>query len=186
MSPLLPFVTSYSLMNYFSICDGIGASHCGLQPLGFQYVGVVSEIDKYCNQLINQKYGTEIMATSQNGGNGGGLAPTLSLAELPVRLSVFWGDARERTTRRENLPSLLYDLCANISHDGFVGRMYRVQCLSLGEGYLNGCATNFKIRAWHAACKFFYHPRHFRVFSGSSCTFPAIALIVSLGHCNQF
>jgi DNA (cytosine-5)-methyltransferase 1 len=43
-------------MNYFSVCDGIGAAHAALLPLGYRCVGV-SEIDKYCNQLIEQKYG---------------------------------------------------------------------------------------------------------------------------------
>jgi DNA (cytosine-5)-methyltransferase 1 len=42
-------------MKYVSICDGIGAAHVALQPLGFRCVGV-SEIDKYCNQLISRKY----------------------------------------------------------------------------------------------------------------------------------
>jgi DNA (cytosine-5)-methyltransferase 1 len=42
-------------MDYFSICDGIGASHCGLLPIGYRCVGV-SEIDKFCNQLIETKY----------------------------------------------------------------------------------------------------------------------------------
>lgn len=43
-------------MNYFSICDGIGASHVALLPLGFKCLGV-SEIDKYCNRLLETKYG---------------------------------------------------------------------------------------------------------------------------------
>ena len=43
-------------MNYFSVCDGIGAAHAALLPLGYHCVGV-SEIDKYCNQLIEEKYG---------------------------------------------------------------------------------------------------------------------------------
>ena len=42
-------------MNYFSVCDGIGAAHAALLPLGYRCVGV-SEIDKYCNQLIEEKY----------------------------------------------------------------------------------------------------------------------------------
>jgi DNA (cytosine-5)-methyltransferase 1 len=43
-------------MNYFSVCDGIGAAHAALLPLGYRCVGV-SEIDKYCNKLIENKYG---------------------------------------------------------------------------------------------------------------------------------
>jgi DNA (cytosine-5)-methyltransferase 1 len=43
-------------MNYFSICDGIGAAHAALLPLGYNCVGV-SEIDKNCNELIRKKYG---------------------------------------------------------------------------------------------------------------------------------
>jgi DNA (cytosine-5)-methyltransferase 1 len=43
-------------VNYFSVCDGIGAAHAALLPLGYRCVGV-SEIDKYCNQLIEEKYG---------------------------------------------------------------------------------------------------------------------------------
>ena len=43
-------------MNYFSICDGIGAAHSALLPLGFRCIGI-SEIDKSCNQLIERKYG---------------------------------------------------------------------------------------------------------------------------------
>ena len=43
-------------MNYFSVCDGIGAAHVALLPLGYRCIGV-SEIDKYCNQLIEEKYG---------------------------------------------------------------------------------------------------------------------------------
>jgi DNA (cytosine-5)-methyltransferase 1 len=43
-------------MNYFSVCDGIGAAHMALLPLGCECVGV-SEIDKFCNQLIKSKYG---------------------------------------------------------------------------------------------------------------------------------
>ena len=43
-------------MNYFSICDGIGAAHAALLPLGYRCVGI-SEIDKYCNQLTEKKYG---------------------------------------------------------------------------------------------------------------------------------
>ena len=43
-------------MKYFSVCDGIGAAHVALLPLGFQCVGV-SEIDKHCNKLIHEKYG---------------------------------------------------------------------------------------------------------------------------------
>ena len=42
-------------MNYFSVCEGIGAAHAALLPLGYRCVGV-SEIDKYCNQLIEEKY----------------------------------------------------------------------------------------------------------------------------------
>lgn len=43
-------------MDYFSICDGIGAAHSALLPLGFRCVGV-SEINKFCNRLIYEKYG---------------------------------------------------------------------------------------------------------------------------------
>ncbi|MDR1958894.1 MAG: DNA (cytosine-5-)-methyltransferase [Planctomycetaceae bacterium] len=43
-------------MKYFSVCDGIGAAHAAWIPLGFECVGV-SEIDKYCNKLIETKYG---------------------------------------------------------------------------------------------------------------------------------
>ena len=43
-------------MDYFSICDGIGAAHSALLPLGFRCVGV-SEVDKFCNQLIDKKFG---------------------------------------------------------------------------------------------------------------------------------
>ena len=42
-------------MNYFSVCDGIGAAHVALLPLGYRCVGV-SEIDKYCNKLVEEKY----------------------------------------------------------------------------------------------------------------------------------
>jgi len=43
-------------MNYFSVCDGIGAAHAALLPLGYRCVGV-SEIDKYCKQLIARAKG---------------------------------------------------------------------------------------------------------------------------------
>ena len=43
-------------MNYFSVCDGIGAAHAAFLPLGCQCIGV-SEIDKYCNKLVHEKYG---------------------------------------------------------------------------------------------------------------------------------
>ena len=43
-------------MDYFSVCDGIGAAHTALLPLGYHCAGV-SEIEKNCNQLVQQKYG---------------------------------------------------------------------------------------------------------------------------------
>ena len=42
-------------MDYFSICDGIGAAHAALLPLGYTCAGV-SEVDKFCNKLIESKY----------------------------------------------------------------------------------------------------------------------------------
>lgn len=43
------------MMRYFSICDGIGAAHVALLPLGFNCLGI-SEVDPNCNKLINSKY----------------------------------------------------------------------------------------------------------------------------------
>jgi len=44
------------MINYFSAFDGIGAAHVALCPLGYRCIGV-SEIDKNCNKLIEEKYG---------------------------------------------------------------------------------------------------------------------------------
>ena len=43
-------------MNYMSCFDGIGAIHTAWLPMGYNCVGI-SEIDKYCNELIDRKYG---------------------------------------------------------------------------------------------------------------------------------
>jgi len=43
-------------MNYFSVCDGIGAAHAAFLPLGWKCTGIC-EIDKCCNQLVAEKYG---------------------------------------------------------------------------------------------------------------------------------
>ena len=57
-------------MNYFSVCDGIGAAHAALLPLGYRCVGV-SEIDKYCNKLIEEKYGNTLFKKKEGFKNYG-------------------------------------------------------------------------------------------------------------------
>ena len=52
-------------MDYFSAFDGIGAAHVALQPLGCNCVGV-SEIDKFCNELIDKKYGFKNYGNFEN------------------------------------------------------------------------------------------------------------------------
>jgi len=39
-----------------SCFDGVGAAHAALLPLGYKCFGI-SEVDKFCNQLIDRKYG---------------------------------------------------------------------------------------------------------------------------------
>jgi DNA-cytosine methyltransferase len=44
-------------MRYLSLCDGIGAAHVSFQKLGWKNVGI-SEIDPYCELVINHHYPT--------------------------------------------------------------------------------------------------------------------------------
>ena len=88
--------------------------------------------------------GIETTATFPDGGNGGGLMPTLSLDQLRVLLSPLWGNDEERATLREDLPPLLYDLLTDTSLDGFYGKTYRACYLSTMDGYSDGCCVNFR------------------------------------------
>ena len=77
-------------MKYFSAFDGIGAAHAALQPLGYNCVGI-SEIDKFCNQLIGSKHGFKNYGNFEHWKDWGRINADVIVASPPCTAFSFMG-----------------------------------------------------------------------------------------------
>jgi DNA (cytosine-5)-methyltransferase 1 len=80
-------------MNYISLFDGIGSVHQAFQPLGFSCVGI-SEVNKYCNLLIDKKYGFKNFGDFTNWKNWGRINTDVIVASPPCTAFSFIGRRR--------------------------------------------------------------------------------------------
>ena len=80
-------------MDYFSICDGIGAAHSALLPLGYQCAGV-SEVDRYCNELVKSKFNFENFGDFSRWQTWGSINAGLVIGGTPCTAFSFIGRRR--------------------------------------------------------------------------------------------
>jgi len=99
-------------MDYFSCFDGIGAAHAALLPLGYRCVGI-SEVNKFCNELIDKKYGFKNFGDFTKWKEWGNIGAKVIVASPPCTAFSFIGRRRGTADPAGALtPSCVRFICA--------------------------------------------------------------------------